>query len=402
MSGPLSGIRILDFTTFQAGAQGTTILADLGADVIKVENTVGGDDGRILYAIGPADDRQSAFFYTCNRGKRSISLDLKRPAAIAVIDRLAADVDVVVNNFRPGVMERLNLSYQRLRQMNSRLVYVSASGWGKRGPKATHPALDTAAQARSGLIWHTGAPDGFPVPAGAAVADASGALNLGIAVLAGLVARQRTGEGQEIDLSLFGAALALQAPEINYSLLSGKEMPRAGRTHPLVPSLTRVFEAADGFLTVIGVVDSRWPGFCRAVGRPDLQDDPRFKDARLRKRNTEALCAELDPVFLTKSRAEWIERLEAEDQVCSPVQSHRELADDPVAAANRYVVEVNHPRLGHGKVVAPPFDFHGTPLPPLATEPRLGEHTREVLASIGLSEDDIDGLFASGVAREER
>jgi CoA:oxalate CoA-transferase len=171
MPGPLSGVRILDFTTVQAGAQGTTVLADLGAEVVKVENTAGGDEGRYVYMLGPVNNRQSAFFYVCNRGKRSIALDLKRPEALAVIDRLVAEVDAVTNNFRPGVMERLNLGYERLRGLNPRLVYVSLSGWGKRGPKAAHPALDTAAQARSGLVWHTGERDGFPVPAGAAAIE---------------------------------------------------------------------------------------------------------------------------------------------------------------------------------------------------------------------------------------
>ncbi len=400
MSRPLTGIRVLDFTTFQAGAQGTVVLADLGADVIKVENTRGGDEGRVIYMVGPVDDRRSVFFYTCNRGKRSLSLDLKRAEAIGAVDKLVATVDVVVNNFRPGVMERLDLSYDRLRGINPRLVYVSASGWGTRGPKATHPALDTAAQARGGLVYHTGDPDGSPLPVGAAAADASGALNLAVAVLAGIIARDRTGEAQMVDLSLYGAVLTLQAPEINYSLVSGREMPRAGRTHPLLPTLTRIFATADGFLAVIGVEDTRWPGFCRAMGRDDLQHDERFKDVRQRKWNMEDLCAALDPVFRTRSTAEWIERLEAEDQVCSPVQSHHEVGADPVALDNGYIVPLDHPRIGRGKVVGSPFEFNGRPTPTDAVEPRLGEHTREVLAEAGLGAQEIEALLKSGAARQ--
>jgi crotonobetainyl-CoA:carnitine CoA-transferase CaiB-like acyl-CoA transferase len=398
MPGPLSGVRILDFTTVQAGAQGTGELANLGADVIKVENVTAGDEGRYVYRLGPANNRQSAFFYVCNRGKRSIALDLKRPEGLAVIDRLVAQVDAVTNNFRPGVMERLNLGYERLRGINPKLVYVSLSGWGKRGPKAAHPALDTAAQARSGLVWQTGDRDGFPVPAGAAVVDHSAALNLAIAVLAGIVARDRTGAGQEIDLSLFGSALALQATEITYALLSGKRLQR-GRGHPVSPVLTRVFQTADGYFAIIGVEDRRWPGFCRAIDRPDIEHDERFKDARRRRRNMEALCVELDRFFLTKTTAEWMARLEAEDQICSPVQSYQEVAHDPVALENGYVVEVEHPRMGRGKVVTVPFEFHGTPIRHDAIDPQLGEHTREILAGTGLSREEIEALIAHRVAR---
>ncbi len=397
--GPLDGIRILDFTTVQAGAQGTSVLAMLGAAVIKVENTTRGDEGRAVYLLGPADNRQSAFFYVCNRGKRSLSLDLKRPEAIAVIDRLVREADVVTNNFRPGVMERLNLGYERLRGLNATLVYVSLSGWGKRGPKADHPALDTAVQARSGLVAQTGEPDGFPLPAGAAVTDHSGALNLAIAVLAGIVARDRTGTGQEIDLSLFGSALGLQATELTYALLSGKRIPRAGRGHALVPTLTRVFQTADGYFAIIGVDDRRWPGFCRAIGRPHLQHDERFNHVRTRRHNMPALCAELEPIFLAATTAEWMARLEAEDQICSLVQAYHEVANDPVALENGYIREIEHPRIGKGKVVTVPFEFHGTPIRHDAIEPQVGEHTREILAAAGLSAQEIDGLLASRAAR---
>lgn len=400
MSGALSGIRILDFTTFQGGAQGTGLLADLGAEVVKIEDTKRGDDGRVLYCIGPLEDRQSVFFYVCNRGKRSVSLDLKRPEAIAVIDRLVQQSDVIANNFRPGVMERLNLSYERLRGINPKLVYVSASGWGKRGPKARHPALDTAAQARGGLVWQTGAPGGTPVPAGAAVADHCGALNLAVAILAGVIARYRTGQGQEIDLSLFGAVLQLQATELTYGLLSGKTVPRAGRGHPLVPTLTGVFPTADGFIAIIGVEDVRWPGFCRAIERPDLEHDERFKNVRNRRHNMDALCAEMDRVFPHRGTALWVARLEAEDQVCSPVQSYEDLANDPVALENGYIVEVDHPRLGRGKAVVPPIAFDGAPVRPGGLEPILGEHTREVLLSAGVTSAEIDALISAGVARE--
>jgi crotonobetainyl-CoA:carnitine CoA-transferase CaiB-like acyl-CoA transferase len=396
--GPLTGIRVLDFTTVQAGAQGTAVLADLGAEVIKVEDTAAGDQGRYVYLLGPTDNRQSAFFYVCNRGKRSIALDLKRPEAIAVIDRLVAEVDAVTNNFRPGVMERLNLGYERLRGINPRLVYVSLNGWGKRGPKAAHPALDTAAQARSGLVWQTGERDGFPVPAGAAVVDHSAALNLAIAVLAGIVSRDRTGTGQEIDLSLFGSALGLQAAEMTYAFLSGKRLQR-GRGHPVSPVLTRVFQTADGYFAIIGVENRRWPGFCHAIDRSDLEHDERFKDARRRKRNMEALCVELDRFFLTKTTAEWMARLEAEDQICSPVQSYEEVGHDPVALENGYIVEIEHPRMGRGKVVTVPFQFHGTPIRHDAIDPQLGEHTREILAAAGLSAEEIEPLVAKHVAR---
>ena len=400
-TGPLAGIRILDFTAFQAGAQATGLMAGLGADVIKVEDPRQGDETRYAYLVGAPENRQSILFYCCNRGKRSLAMDLKRPEAIQVIDRLVKNVDVVTNNFRPGVMERLGLSYERLSSINPRIVYVSASGWGRRGPKATHPALDAAAQARGGLVWQTGDDDGFPVPAGAAVGDHATALNMVIAVLAGLISRDQTAVGQEVDVSLFGSILAMQAPEITYQLLGGKRTPRAGRGMPLLPTLARVFFAADGFIVVLAIDDKRWPGFCRAIHRPDLENDERFRNARQRKRNMKALYAELDDVFPRRTKAEWIAALEAEDQVCSAVQSYAELSEDPIAVENGYVVDVDHPRIGKGKVVAFPFDFHRTPARSDQIEPLIGEHTQEVLKEAGLSDGEIADLVRSGIARED-
>ena len=209
MPGPLHGVTVLDFTVFQQGPQATLVMADMGADVIKIEPPVFGDFGRLLQVHGP--HRVSAYHLAHSRGKRSITLNLKQPEAVDIARKLVPGADVMVHNFRPGVMERLGLGYDDVRPLNERLIYAHASGWGTRGPKATHPAFDIAAQARSGLMSMTGEKDGGPLPAGVAIADYVGAMNLAMSVMAALFARERTGRGQSVETSLFGSAIASQA-----------------------------------------------------------------------------------------------------------------------------------------------------------------------------------------------
>jgi crotonobetainyl-CoA:carnitine CoA-transferase CaiB-like acyl-CoA transferase len=389
MPGPLSGIRVLDFTIFQQGPQATLVMADMGADVIKVEPTLFGDLGRVLAMHGPG--RLSAYHLAHSRGKRSLTLNLKTAAGIEVVRKLIPQMDVMVHNFRPGAMERLGLGYDDVRPLNERIIYGHASGWGDKGPKAKHPAFDIAAQARGGLMSMTGEADGGPLPAGVAIADYIGAMNLALAVVSALYSREVTGVGQKIETSLFGSQIAAQAWELQYFLLSGRKK-RSGRGHAYLPTIWRTFRTADGWAVVGGVGDDRWPAFCAAVAMPELQHDARFANAGARKDNLDALYEMLDDKFLAKTTADWIAVLEAHDMICGPVADYADLMRDPQALENEYLLTVDHPLNGPTQVVGFPWKFSETPASVAPAAPELGQHTEEILLSLGYTWEQIASL----------
>jgi formyl-CoA transferase/CoA:oxalate CoA-transferase len=389
MPGPLHNVRVLDFTVFQQGPQATLVMADMGADVIKVEPPGFGDLGRVLSMYG--EHRLSAYHLAHSRGKRSLTLNLKTDEACDVVRKLIPRMDVMVHNFRPGVMEKLGLGYDDVRPLNARLIYGHASGWGAKGPKATHPAFDIAAQARSGLMSMTGESDGGPLPVGVAIADYIGAMNLAVSVMAALYARERTGAGQKIDTSLFGSAIASQAWELQ-TYIMGRRRRRSGRGHAYLPTIWRTFQTADGHAVIGGVGDDRWHDFCAAVAMPELETDERFADAGKRIQNIDALYAVLDDKFLTHTTAEWIAVLEAHDMICAPVQDYETLLNDDQALANEYLLEVDHPLAGPMQVVGFPWKFSETPASAAAAAPELGQHTEEILLDLGYSWEQIVAL----------
>lgn len=391
--GPLAGVRVLDFTVYQQGPQASLIFADMGADVIKVEAPRFGDLGRVLGSTG--EDRFSPYFYAHNRGKRSITLDLKNERAKQICYQLAERSDVAVHNFRPGVMERLGLGYEDFRRVNPRIIYGHASGWGAKGPRANHPAFDLAAQAQGGLVGVTGEPDGYPLPAGAAVADYVGAVNLALAVISALFARERTGRGQKIDTSLLGGQIAMQAWELQYFITHGW-VGKAGRGHHYLPTIWRVFKTADSYVVVGGLPENRWPRFCQAVGLPEIEHDPRFEKYFDRMTHLDELYALLDEAFAKKTSAEWMELLQAADCICAPVASYHDLLHDPQARANEYIVEVDHPTRGRMPVVGAPWRFSETPVEVAPTAPELGQHTEEILQELGYDWDAITELREQG------
>ena len=391
---PLEGVRVLDFTIYQQGPQASLMFADMGAEVIKVEAPPYGDLGRVVGSTG--EDRFSPYFLAHNRGKRSIVLNLKTEEAKRICLRLAERGDVAIHNFRPGVMERLGLGYDDLCRVNPRIIYGYASGWGTKGPRAGHPAFDLAAQAQGGLVGVTGEPGGYPLPAGAAVADYVGALNLALAVISALYVRERTGRGQKIETSLLGGQIAMQAWEIQYYLTHGR-MGRAGRGHHYLPTIWRVFQTADSYVVVGGLPENRWPAFCQAMGMAELEHDPRFAKYFDRMGHRDELYLLLDEAFPKKTTEEWMALLEAADCICAPVASYEDLVNDPQVRANDYIVEVEHPTRGRMPVVGFPWRFSETPAEVAAAAPELGQHTEEILQELGFSWKQIAALREQGV-----
>jgi crotonobetainyl-CoA:carnitine CoA-transferase CaiB-like acyl-CoA transferase len=391
--GPLAGVRVIDFTVFQQGPQASLIFADMGADVIKVEAPNHGDLGRVVGMKG--EERFGPYFLAHNRGKRSITLDLKNPEAVRVALRIAERCDVAVHNFRPGVMDRLGLGYEDMRAVNPRIIYGHASGYGAEGPRAKHPAFDLAAQAQGGIIGVTGEPGGFPLPAGAAIADYVGAVNLALGVISALYARERTGVGQKIETSLLGGQIAMQAWELQYFIAHGW-VGRAGRGHHYLPTIWRVFQTADSYVVVGGLPENRWPASCQAMGRPDIETDPKYEQYWDRMANLQDLYGILDAIFVTKTSADWMEALQAADCICAEVAGYKDIVVDPQARANEYIVEVDHPTQGRIPVVGAPWRFSETPAEVAPAAPELGQHTEEVLQELDYSWEQIAALREQG------
>jgi len=395
MAGPLAGIRVLDFSIVVQGPQCAAMLADLGADVVKIERLNYGDLARVIPIS--SSDRRSAYFYAHNRGKRSISLDITRSEGIAVALRLIETADVMLSSFRPGVLDRLGLGYEVCTQVNPRLIYATASALGSQGPDAERPGVDLVAQAVGGLISTTGQDGEFPTPVGAVIADSAGGQNLCIGILAALFARTQTGRGQRVDASLLGGQIWAQAAEITYYLMGGIKLGRANRGHAALPHLYRVFHTADGYIVIAGVTDAEWPDFVRALERPELEQDPRFANAQLRTRYLRELFAILDPLFETRTTADWCARMRAADQRFGPVNDYAAVAAYEQAYANGYLREANHPQWGPIKAVGSPINLSETPAAPADWAPELGQHTEEVLLAAGYTWEELVRLREAGV-----
>ena len=389
----MQGVRILDFTQEIQGPWGTAILADMGADVIKVERRETGELSRgALVPDKPELQGLSPYFTVHNRGKKSITLDLKRPEAVKIVHQIAATSDVVVNNWRPGVLERLGFGYRQLKETKPDIVFVTASAFGSRGPWVDKPGRDILAQAVGGIVGVSGSAS-EPHPAGSAVADHTGGMVEALAILAALRYRDTTGEGQEVDTSIYGAVIAMQAWEISHHAMTGNPMPHAGRGHTLIQVGTwGVFPTADGHLCVAGIFPDRWPAFCTLVGADEAAQDPRFATLEGMTEHADAIRAALDAVLPARTTQEWLDLLEPEDFLVAPVQSYAEVIESEQARANGYIQYVEHPELGPLPVVGAPISMSSAPIEPRGPAPELGQHTEELLLELGYGWEQISQL----------
>jgi crotonobetainyl-CoA:carnitine CoA-transferase CaiB-like acyl-CoA transferase len=395
---PLQGVRVLDLSRVLAGPWCTQTLADLGADVWKIEEPTRGDDTRSW--MPPEIDGESTYFLSCNRSKQSVAIDLKAPEGQAVVRRLAGKADVLVENYRRGALERFGLGYEQLAAVNPRLVYCSISGYGRTGSRADEAGYDFAIQAESGLMAITGEPDGAAMKHGIAITDVVTGMNAVQAILAALLAREKTGQGQLIDVSLFESAVALLANVGTGYLATGSEPRRYGNAHATVVPY-QIFDTADGILALAVGNDQQFRNLCiQVLERPDIWGDERYQKNRDRVLNRDALIPALAGVFRMKPTADWIGRLKRAGVPAGQVRNVSQVFASPEIAERDVVVEVPDARHGTLRLTASPLRLSRTPVRPPKAPPRLGENTREVLErELGMTEQDIAQLQAKALVR---
>ena len=392
--GPLAGLKVLDLTHVMAGPTCTLMLADMGADVIKVEKTPAGDDTR--HSVPPKIGDEAASFLMMNRNKRGIVVNLKTAGGVRLLRRLAEKVDVLVENFAPGVAERFGLGYEALRAANPGLIYCSISGFGRTGPYKERRGFDLVAQAMSGIMSFTGtAGDGVPVKCGAPLSDITAGILGAMGILAAYANRLKTGQGQWVETSLFEAALVQTYWQSAIALATGQSPRAMGSAHPLNAPY-QAFETADRWIVVGGANAKNWARMLEAIGAPQLAEDPRFRDNAGRMANLDALVAELTRRFRTKPSAHWLQVLEEKGVPCGPVNDMLQALGDPQTRAREMVTTVEHATLGPVETIGLPVKFSATPGKVRTGAPLYGQHTREVLSEYGFSETEIAALESEG------
>ncbi len=395
MSGPLVGVKVLELAQIMAGPTCGLMLADLGADVIKVERVPGGDDTRLMNR--PSVAGESAAFMAMNRNKRGMALNLKLPAAQDALKRMARRVDVLTENYRKGALDKLGLGYEALKALNPSLIYCSISGYGRSGPYADQGGFDLIAQGMSGLMAVTGEPGGAPVKVGSPVCDINAGLLGALGVVAAYVHRLKTGEGQLVDTSLFEAGVQQTFWQSAIYFATGVPPGPSGSAH-ILSAPYQAFRAADGWLTIGGANQANWERLARVLGAPHWIDDTRFRTNAERMKNLEALVALMSERLKTRRAREWIAALEAEGVPCGPINSIAEMAADAQTVAREMVIELEHPRAGRTRALGLPIKLSATPGKVSRPAPLLGQHTREVLEEFGFSRAEVEALIAEGAA----
>ncbi len=393
-SGPLLGLKVIELAHIMAGPVCGQLLADMGADVIKVEKVPGGDDTRRM--VPPEVDGESAAFMILNRNKRGTAINLKSEDGRSVLRRLLATADVVIENYRVGTMEALGLGYETLRQQNPALIYCQITGFGRTGPYADRPGFDLIAQGMSGLMSVTGEGAGRPpIKAGVPVGDISAGMLAAMGVLAAYIHRLKTGEGQLVDTSLLEGSIINTAWVSAIFLATGVSPQAIGSAHPMAAPY-QAMPTANGWINIGAANQANWLRLVEIIEMPDLAQDERFVDNALRMQNLPALVEILSERLRQHNTADWLRQLEAAGVPASPVLSIGEMLSDPQVIARDMVVEVEHSRLGPTRTLGSPVKFSATPTHISRGAPQLGEHTREILGEYGYSDSEIEALVAAG------
>ena len=394
MAGPLKGIRVLDLTRILAGPYAAMILRDLGAEVIKIEQPVVGDEAR---GIGPFKNDFSLYFMSINRGKKSLTLNLKSQSGKEIFVELVKQSDVLVENFRPGAMKRLGLDYETLKKHRPSLLYAACSGFGQTGPYAGRGAYDMIIQGMGGIISITGEPDRPPVRVGTSISDLTAALFTAIGILSALRHRDQTGEGQLIDVGMLDCQVAILENALVRYLSTGEVPQPLGRRHPTITPF-EAFESADGYVVIAMGNNVLWKKFCDHVNQPELVDDERFCTNALRTEHHDELFPILAEIMRQRSTEQWVTALEEIGVPCGPVNTVDKVATDPQVLAREMIVEVEHEVTGTVGIPGIPIKLSETPGRVDAPAPNLGEHTEEILTGLlGLGSDEVDRLKQQGV-----
>lgn len=389
MKQALENIKVIDLTRVLAGPYATMILGDLGAEIIKVEMPNKGDDSR---AFGPYVNNESAYFMSLNRNKRSITINLKSEKGKEIFLELVKKADVLVENFRPGTMEKLGLGYDYLSTINPKLIYAASSGYGHTGPYSKRAAYDAVVQAMSGLMSITGQKDGKPTRVGTSIADITAGLFTAIGILAALNSRNVTGKGQKVDVAMLDAQVAILENAISRYVVTGQVPKPGGNRHPSIVPF-EPFETKNGEVVVAAGNDVLWAKFCKVIGKEDLIDDERFKTNPLRNQNYDELRPLIAKEMVKKTTEEWLELLEKAGVPNGPINTIDKVLQDPQVLAREMIVEVEHPAAGKLKVPGVPIKFSDTPGSIRIPAPLLGQHTEEILKEmLGYDDEKIKSL----------
>ncbi|MGO9620751.1 MAG: CaiB/BaiF CoA transferase family protein [Desulfobaccales bacterium] len=390
---PLESIVVLDLSRVLSGPYCTMMLGDMGAEIWKVEPP-SGDDSRGL--VPPLIGGESAYFLSLNRNKRDICLDITRPEGREVLLRLAERADVVIENFRPNLKKRLGIGYDEVAQRNPGVIYCSISGFGQDGPYKDLPGLDNIFQGMAGLMEVTGEQSGPPLKVGERIADVIAGINAAFGIMVALFHRERTGEGQFLDLALVDCLVAAQAPLVSYYFATGQQPPRLGNGS-LFSAPTNTFPTADRPINLCIFNDKHWAKLCQVLGRKDLSEDSRFKTNRLRVENAAAITHTVAQMLQERPAAEWLERLHGAGVPCGLVYTYAETFNDPQIQHNRMLQHIPHPTVGLQKTIGLPVRLHKTPGAIRRAAPLLGQHSREILQAVGYDDQEINLLIQNSI-----